>query len=79
MKCQVTTSYHLQGNYSLLRKKIYCIILKIKGAGIPPKCNGIVMNFYVQNGSKCNLEYCQHFVASRDLKDFKPMTSLPIF
>ena len=79
MKCQVTTSYHLQSNYSLLRKKIYCILLNIKGAGIPPKCNDIVMNFYVQNGSKCNLEYCQHFVASRDLKDFKPMTSLPIF
>ena len=79
MKCQVTTSYHLQSNYSLLRKKIYCISLNIKGAGIPPKCNDTVMNFYVQNGSKCNLEYCQHFVASRDLKDFKPMTSLPIF
>jgi hypothetical protein len=79
MKCQVTTSYHLQSNYSLLRKIFYCILLNIKGAGIPPKCNDIVMNFYVQNGSKCNLEYCQHFVASRDLKDLKPMTSLPIF
>jgi hypothetical protein len=79
MKCQVTTSYHLQSSYSLLQKKFYCILLNIKGAGIPQKCNDIVMNFYVQNGSKCNLEYCQHFVASRDLKDFKPMTSLPIF
>ena len=61
------------------KKTFYCILLNIKGAGIPQKCNDIVMNFYVQNGSKCNLEYCQHFVASRDLKDFKPMTSLPIF
>merc|ERR1711997_160285 len=70
---------HLQSSYSLLRKNVLLHITKYQGCWHPSKCNDIVMNFYVQNGSKCNLEYCQHFVASRDLKDFKPLTSLPIF
>merc|ERR1739842_261192 len=59
-------------------KKFDCILLNIKGAGIPPKCNNIVMNFYVQNGSKCNLEYCHYalffkieFVVIIDASEFR--------
>merc|ERR1712150_275455 len=59
-------------NVFIFTQTLICTLIYTKGCWHPfiKKCNIIIINFICANSSKCNLEFSQHFVASRDLELF---------